>query len=255
MINVVIIEDELPAQKKLKRFLEELDTPINIVGEIDTVEAGIEFLKNKSVDLIFSDIELLDGNAFEIYSQIAIKCPIIFTTAYDQFWMEAFDTNGIAYLLKPFSKERFQAAWDKFLLLQNSSRSTENQMDILLRMMEQNFQPKTYKNRFTIHSNHKITFLPTTEISYFEAVEGVIFAVDITGKQHLLSESTLKEIEKLINPADFFKINRSIIAHRQNLEKIERYGKNTLTLKMKGSSAILKTSQNTTSSFRKWLDE
>lgn len=255
MIKVLIIEDEVPARKKLIRFINELNIPIKIVGEIDTVETGIEFLKNKSVDLIFSDIELLDGNAFEIYSQVPIKCPIIFTTAYDQFWMEAFDSNGIAYLLKPFSKERFIAAWDKFLLLRNSTGSTENQMDILLRMMEQNFQPKTFKNRFTIHSNHKITFLQTAEISYFEAVEGVIFAIDIIGKQHMLRESTLKEIEELLNPADFFKINRSTLVQRQNLEKIERYDKNTLIVKMKGSAAILKTSQSTTSSFREWLEE
>lgn len=254
MINVLIIEDELPARKKIIRFLEALELPIDIVGEIDTVESGITFLKNTRVDVIFSDIELLDGTAFEIYSQVSIKCPIIFTTAYDQFWMEAFDTNGIAYLLKPFSKERFKAAWDKFMLLRNTITSSENQMDTLLRIMEQKLQPKTYKNRFTIHSNHKISFLPTSDICYFEAVEGVIFAVDVLGKQHLLRESTLKEIEELLNPADFFRINRSLLVQKQHLEKVERYDKNTLSLKMKGCVAILKTSQSVTASFREWLE-
>ena len=255
MIKILIIEDELPAQKKIIRFLEELDTPVEIKGEIDTVEKGIAFLNENSVDLIFSDIELLDGTAFEIYSQVAIKCAIIFTTAYDQFWMEAFDTNGIAYLLKPFSKERFLAAWDKFLLLRNAIKSSEHQMETLLQLMEQRLQPKTYKNRFTIHSHNKISFLPTGEISYFEAVEGVIFANDLTGKQHLLRESTLKEIEELVNPSEFFKINRSTIVQRQHLEKVERYDKNTLAVKSKGSNIFLKTSQSTTSSFRDWLEE
>ena len=255
MIKVLIIEDELPARKKIIRFLEALEPPIAIVGEIDTVETGIAFLNNNSVDVIFSDIELLDGTAFEIYSQVSIKCPIIFTTAYDRFWMEAFDTNGIAYLLKPFSKERFHAAWDKFLLLRTSAKSTENQMDSLLRMMEQKLQPKTYKGRFTIHSNHKISFLQTADISYFEAVEGVIFAIDHLGKQHLLRESTLKEIEEVLNPADFFRINRSVLVQRQNLEKIERYDKNTLVVKLKGSTAFLKTSQSSTAAFREWLEE
>ena len=108
MIKVVIIEDEIPARNKLKRFISELETPIEIVAEIDTVEKAVVFLKNSSVDLIFSDIELLDGNAFEIYDQVNISCPVIFTTAYDQFWMNAFESNGIEYLLKPFSQSRFQ---------------------------------------------------------------------------------------------------------------------------------------------------
>ena len=95
MIKVVIIEDEIPARKKLKRFIEELNTPVEIVSEIDTVRSAIDFFKNNQVDVVFSDIELLDGNAFEIYSQVSIKCPIIFTTAYDQFWMNAFENTKV----------------------------------------------------------------------------------------------------------------------------------------------------------------
>ena len=125
MIRVLIIEDEIPARNKLKRFLKELDTKIEIVDEIDTVEAAINFLINKQVELIFSDIELLDGNAFEIYNKVSVNCPIIFTTAYNQFWMNAFESNGIEYLLKPFSKERFQKAWNKFLyLIKRNKKST-----------------------------------------------------------------------------------------------------------------------------------
>jgi two-component SAPR family response regulator len=89
MIKILIIEDEIPARKKLKRFLEELDSTTKVVAEIDNVVSAVAFLKNTSVDLIFSDIELLDGNAFEIYKEVSISCPIIFTTAYDQFWMDA----------------------------------------------------------------------------------------------------------------------------------------------------------------------
>jgi two-component SAPR family response regulator len=87
MIKVLIIEDEIPARKKIKRLLEELSTPNQVLAEIDTVDTAISFLKNNTVDLIFSDIELLDGNAFDIYREIHLNCPIIFTTAYDQFWM------------------------------------------------------------------------------------------------------------------------------------------------------------------------
>lgn len=111
MIKIVIIEDEIPARKKLIRFINELKENTEIIAEIDNVEQSIDFLKTeKSIDLIISDIELLDGNAFEIYDQVKISCPIIFTTAYDKFWMNAFETNGIEYLLKPFTLERFQKA-------------------------------------------------------------------------------------------------------------------------------------------------
>ena len=96
MINILIIEDEVPARNKLKRFLEALATKTSILAEIDNVEEAVGFLKTTKPDLIFSDIELLDGNAFEIYNQVAITCPIIFVTAYDQFWMDAFESNGIA---------------------------------------------------------------------------------------------------------------------------------------------------------------
>src|SRR5690606_41118398 len=111
MIKVLIIEDEIPARNKLKRFLNQQIESISIVAEIDTIESAIAFLTTNHVDVIFSDIELLDGNAFEIYKQVQVQCPIIFTTAYDQFWMNAFESNGIDYLLKPFSQDRFQKAW------------------------------------------------------------------------------------------------------------------------------------------------
>ncbi|MFD2907545.1 LytR/AlgR family response regulator transcription factor [Flavobacterium ardleyense] len=255
MIKILIIEDEIPARKKLKRFLDELETTTEIVAEIDTVEVAIEFLKESKIDLIFSDIELLDGNAFEIYNRVSVSCPIIFTTAYDQFLMNAFETNGIAYLLKPFSKDRFQAAWDKFLLFRNSSVNENQQLNNLTELIRQNFVQNSYKKRFTIHAHQRIYFLDTENITFFEASESVIFAVDINGKKHLLSESTLKDIEKQLNPVDFFRINRSTLINKQHIEKIERYTKNTLALKLVGYKEYLKTSQSSTHSFREWIEK
>lgn len=251
MIKILLIEDEIPARKKLKRFLEGLDTPTTVIAEIDTVATAVSFLKSNSVDLIFSDIELLDGNAFEIYQQVSISCPIIFTTAYDQFWMNAFDTNGIAYLLKPFSKERFQKAWDKFLLLKNSENKL---MADLTRLIEQNFAGKPYKKRFTIHTRHGIYFLDTEHITFFEASEGLVYAYDTAGKKHLLTEATLKEIEEQLAPSDFFRTSRSDLISKKHVEKIERYTKNTLAIKVKGYGDYLKTSQSNTAAFRSWIE-
>jgi DNA-binding LytR/AlgR family response regulator len=255
MIKILIIEDEIPARKKLKRFCEELDTPIEIMAEIDTVAKGISFLKSNTVDLIFSDIELLDGNSFEIYSQVPLSCPIIFTTAYDQFWMNAFDSNGIAYLLKPFSKDRFQKAWDKFLMLRNTPNDANTLLNTLTKVIEQNFREKAFKKRFAVHNRQGIYFLDTENISFFEANEGAVFAYDTTGKKHLLTESTLREIEEQLNPSDFFRLNRSELVHKPHIEKMEYYTKNTLAVKLKGCPKYLSTSQNNTASFRIWIVE
>ena len=255
MTKILIIEDEIPARKKLKRFIEELNLPTEIIAELDTVQSAVDFLKNHKPDLIFSDIELLDGNAFEIYQQVSVSCPIIFTTAYDQFWMDAFDGNGIAYLLKPFSKERFQKAWDKYLLLGNATSKEENAIVNLTKLFQQNFSEKQYKKRFSINTNQGIYFLETENILFFEANEGVIFAYDTKGKKHLLTETTLKEIEEQLNPLDFFRINRSEFVHKTFIEKIERYNKNTLAIKLKGFETYLKTSQSNTATFREWVEK
>jgi DNA-binding LytR/AlgR family response regulator len=255
MIKVIIIEDEIPARNKLKRFISELEEPVEIVAEIDTVEEAVTFFKNSTVDLIFSDIELLDGNAFEIYSQVNISSPIIFTTAYDQYWMNAFESNGIEYLLKPFSQERFQKAWGKFLLLRTSA-SEQNDVLIKLQQMLNNSHPeKKYKKRFTVSSHQGTYFVNTEEITFFEAEEGIVFAFDTTGKKHLLNESTLKEIENQLNPSDFFRINRSEIVQKIHIERIERYNRNTQSIQIKGHKIHLITSQSNTSAFRKWIEE
>ncbi len=255
MTRALIIEDEIPARKKLKRFIEELDTPVEIVAEIDTIEDAVNFLQNNKVDVIFSDIELLDGNAFEIYSRVSISCPIIFTTAYNQFWMDAFDNNGIAYLLKPFSRERFLKAWKKFLLFHNIPKNENTQLVNLTKLIQQNFPVKSFKKRFTVHTPQGFYFLDTGSILFFEAHEGVIFAYDTKNKKHLLTESTLKEIEEQLNSLDFFRIHRGYLINKRYVEKVERYTKNILAIKMEGYDNYLKTSQNTTAAFREWIEK
>ena len=253
MIKVLIIEDEIPARKKLKRFIDEINIPVDIVGEIATVEGAIEFLNRSGVDLIFSDIELLDGNAFEIFSKTTIHCPIIFTTAYDQFWMNAFESNGIDYLLKPFSKERFQKAWNKFESLGASNTREGELLSRLQHILETRSSELHFKKRFTISSHHGIYFINIENIVYFEAAGGVVFAFEAGGKKHLLSEPTLKAVEIQVNPVDYFRINRSELINKRYIEKIERFTKNILAVKLTGIENYFKTSQSNTAAFREWL--
>lgn len=128
MYKILIIDDEAPARKKLKRYLSEVCTDFEIVAELETIDDTTSFLnKTSDIDLIFSDIELRDGNVFDVYNQVSINCPIIFATAYHEFLINAFETNGIEYLLKPYSLERFSKAWHKFIRLnKNTTERSQN---------------------------------------------------------------------------------------------------------------------------------
>lgn len=256
MIKVVIIEDEIPARKKLRRFLEELNEPVSVVAEIGTASDAISFLKsNEEIDLILSDIELQDGSAFDIYREVKVTCPIIFTTAYNQFLMDAFESNGIEYLLKPFSLERFKKAWDKFLLLRKPSTSDN---DLLLKLSQIIGQPmveKRPKKRFSVNTNKEIYFIETDDIICFTAEDGVIFAIDNRSKKHLLTQTTLKEIEELLDESEFFRINRSDLVNKKYIDSIEKYSKNTIAIKLTGYEKRLITSQSSTKSFREWVEE
>lgn len=255
MIKVLIIEDEIPARKKLRRFLDEVEETFSVEAEIDTVKEAVDFLRTADdIDLILSDIELLDGNAFDIYREVQISCPIIFTTAYDQFLMNAFETNGIEYLLKPFSFERFRKAWDKFILLRKNDPADQEFL-LKLHQMIGNTQEKKYKTRFSVNTHQGIYFFETKDILFFEASEGVIFATEKTGKKHLLTGFTLKEIEAQLDPMEFFRINRSELVSKKWIEKIERYSKNSLAIKMAGHEKHLVTSQSNTSEFREWVEK
>lgn len=256
MIQVIIIEDEAPARKKLTRFLNQLEEKVTVLAEFETVTDAADYLKGKpSLDLILSDIQLRDGQAFEIYSQVEVPCPIIFTTAYDQFWMEAFETNGIAYLLKPFSFERFHKAWDKYRRLGKSTGPETALLQKLQQLVQQELPaPKSYKSRLAITSSKGTYFLEMDVVLYFVAEEGIVMAVDANAKKHLLTQATLKEIEALVDPKQFFRINRSELVNKRHIERIERYNKNTLSVKLSDPAQHLVTSQSSTAAFRQWVE-
>ena len=254
MIKVVIIEDEAPARKKLKNFLAKINEDILVVKEMETVEDTLAYFESEhEEDVIISDIELRDTNVFEAFSRLSIQAPIIFTTAYNQFWMNAFETNGIEYLLKPFSFARFEKAWNKYNSLRNNF---SNEQDDLIKKLDKFYQSKTevkpvYKKYLPVKSNSSIYFLQISDILFIQSDYGVIFAFDSNNKRHVLNQNSLKELQDMLNPEDFFKINRSELVNRKYIEKIDRYTKNTVAIHVK--SHTLKTSQNSTAAFNNWL--
>ncbi|MCT4698899.1 LytR/AlgR family response regulator transcription factor [Tenacibaculum haliotis] len=254
MLKIVIIEDEVPARKKLKNYLDKIEVSYKIVKEIETTKETLSFFEtNPDVDLIFSDIELRDGNVFEIYNQIKINAPIIFISAYDTFWMNAFETSGIEYLLKPYSFARFEKAWYKYMSLKNKMEI--KQTDIFNKL-DAYYQSKlelkpVYKDFIPVKSNNGIYFLKVENIVFIQSDYGVLFAYDSANKKHLLNQTSLKEIHEIFNPTLFFKINRSEIVNRVFIEKINRYTKNTVAIQLKSHS--LKTSQKNTAAFNSWM--
>jgi DNA-binding LytR/AlgR family response regulator len=243
-IEILIIEDELPARRKLNRYLEQLEEKNKVVAECATVEEAILFFENGGkADLILSDIALQDGNAFDIYQEIALKSPVIFTTAYDAHMLEAFESNGIAYLMKPFTFERFEKAWKKFLML----RRPEVESITL--------PSATYKSRIVINTAKDSYLLEVASIAYFLAEEGVVKAIDRGGKSHLMGLTTLKDIASELDPGAFFRINRSELVSKTAIQRMERYGKNSLAIQVQGSAHKLVTSQSNTAAFREWVEQ
>ncbi len=256
MIQILIIEDEAPARRKLKRFLDELGEPVSVLAELTTIEEAVAFLDSPvKPDLIFCDIELQDGNAFEIFKQVRLTAPVIFTTAYSQFLMDAFETNGIEYLLKPFSMDRFRKAWNKFRMLSRSPSEQESIMKKVYAFIDaRNTPQKEFKKRLSIQSSKGIYFLNISDIVFFAAQSATVMAFDINNRKHLLTQATLKEVEDLLDPTVFFRINRSEIVNKMHVERIERYSKNVLGIKLKGYEQLLTTSQNSTAAFREWIE-
>ncbi|WP_231372676.1 LytR/AlgR family response regulator transcription factor [Aureivirga sp. CE67] len=254
MYKIAIIEDEAPARKKLKLYIEKLGVPYEIITELETVDDTLDFLKtNPEVDVIFSDIELRDGNVFDVYSSLTVKTPIIFSTAYNDFWMNAFETNGIEYLLKPYTFVRFEKAWNKFQTLKDNLQ--QNQQSIF-KELDSYFQQKNkpiYKDFISVKTSNGIYFLKTQEIAYFQADHGVVFAFDQQEKKHLLNQNSLTSIQEILDPELFFKINRGELVNKNFVERINRYNKNTVSITLKNLKAVLKTSQTTTATFNSWM--
>ncbi len=255
-MKILLLEDEkLAAQKLLQLLYAYFEHELEIKW-VQSVQQGLKYLKeNGDPDLILSDIELLDGKVFRLYEQHEVKSPIIFATAYDQYLLEAFQTNGIAYLLKPYSDEDLKKALDKYLKL---FRSEDKGQALNATMIEElrsalASSQKEYKKRFTIKKTSGIFLLKTEDIAYFTASDDLVFAMDTKNKRHVVNYR-MSDLEAILDPAIFFRINRSDIININFIEKMEAYFGNRLVVTMKNDKVSLKTSGPKTAVFRKWVE-
>ncbi|MGI8494812.1 MAG: LytR/AlgR family response regulator transcription factor [Pyrinomonadaceae bacterium] len=250
-MNVLIIEDELPARDKIAKFIGRYNRQIKIVGTLESVSQSLAWLaENEMPELIYADIELLDGNIFALFEQTEIICPIIFTTAYDQFFLQAFERSGIAYLLKPFSYEKFVSAMRKFENLRNNF--TAVQIDFWRQIQASIQQPK-YKQRFVIKTRDGIQLLETKQIAFIQMQNELPFAFDSTGRKFPLSDS-LTMLEKLLDPQEFFRLNRSEIINLNYIENLKPDFHDRLVVSLRSLKTKLVSSINRTPELRKWLE-
>ncbi len=253
-MNILILEDEIPAYQKLINYLTAIFGENFSHNSARSNADGKKLLLENKYDFILSDIQLLDGISFDLFDEVTIDCPIIFCSAHDEYLFKAFNTNGIAYILKPYSKSDFNKAIEKYQSLFNQGNYSKLNSDTLSNLKTALKEENTsYKKRFVIKKAKGIQLLNVTEISLIEASGDFCIATDTTGKRHTISQ-TLRNIFQQLNPAKFFKINRSEIISIDYIENIESHFKNRLLITMKGVKEKPMTSSSTTSDFRKWLE-
>lgn len=245
-MRILIIEDEPLAQEELVRLISKRFPAFEVLAMLDSVESSIAWLESNRADLIFMDIQLSDGISFDIFEQVEVKTPIIFTTAYDQYAIRAFQVNGIGYLLKPIIEADLVKAIEKLDTLQSP--------DSLKKMLEALRTPKTYKSRISIKSGDKFMFVDIAKVAYFYAEERVTFVVTNQNRRHII-DYTLETLEPMLDPCSFFRITRGCIASIGSIDSVSKYFNSRLKIKLTPMfESELLVSRVRVSAFLKWLD-
>ena len=250
MLSVLIIEDELPNAENLRSHLNRFDPGAVICGVLrSNKEIVAWFSDNPQPDLVFCDIKLLDGNVFQSLQKGWVTCPIIFTTAYNTFYQDAFDANGIAYLLKPIGYQRFSDAMQKYFALKQSYRVKDWGLisDIV------NQTQKSYRERIIVKTKVGNALLELSQVACITTHEGRCIAIDNKGTEHIF-RCKISELYAEIHPKKFFMINRGEIVNIDYIEHIEPYFGDRLAIKVKHNPNRMITSTSTTPAFRKWVD-
>lgn len=252
-MQVLIIEDELPAANRLVKMLEGIDSSIQVVNRIDSVEASVKFLQtDPAVDLIFMDIQLADGLSFDILSQVNIQTPVIFTTAFDQYTLKAFKVNSIDYLLKPIDEKELRQAVDKYNRIYRQPES--DYPDKLLQLVKE-INLRQYKERLLIKRGQQLSYLKTNSIAYCFADGKLCYAVDFSGNRHMI-ENNLSVLEEQLQPSRFFRINRHLLVNIESVKKVHTWLGGRLKLEIDpGTSVETIVSRERVNAFKEWLGQ
>jgi len=249
-MKIVIIEDEIPTADRLEKMIKQIYADSEIMAKLDSIKKSVDWLKNNNdYDLVFMDIHLADGLSFNIFNQVKIDKPIIFTTAYDEYALEAFEVNSIDYLLKPVSESRLRKSYEKVELLKGEN-DNKKMMDILNSL--QNRQ-QHYKSRFLVKVGSVLHPISVDKVSLFYIDNQLTKLQTLKGNNYVLDQS-LDEIEAALNPEDFFRINRQMIAAARSIKKIESYFSGRLIITMEPEHPDVIVSKRKASAFKMWME-
>ncbi len=249
-MRVVIAEDEMPAVERLHTLLAEFDPSIRIEASLDSVEDMVKWLSlNPHPDLLLLDIHLSDGHSFDLFRRVNYTGPVIFTTAYDQYALEAFKVFSIDYILKPVTRESLARAIQKFRSLKGIQTTPD-----YARLLETLKKPD-YRNRFLGKSGSKLFFIEVGEVAYFQADNKIVYLVDKKGNRFIVNH-TLEKLEAELDPREFFRLSRRVIVRISAIDHVKPYYNNRLKVSVKGGlddrSEDLVISRERVAEFRDW---
>lgn len=254
-MNAFIIEDEPHARIELKRLLAKVAPHIIVVAESDSVTDACSFLASgKPFDVVFADIQLSDGLSFDIFNQIQISQPVIFTTAYNEFAIKAFELNSIDYLLKPIEENQLQKALSKLDRIR-ASYTSHPLMLSTEKLKELLSTKKEYKSRFVTKIGDQFKYVTVDEIAYFFADNNVVYA-HTHQQQKVIVDYKMEELEDLLDPRVFFRVNRGFMVHIKAIQKVHKYFNSRLSLELlpKTEEPIL-VSRLKVDDFLNWMDQ
>jgi two-component system response regulator LytT len=249
-MKVVIVEDEKLAAERLQTLLKDYDATVEVVACLESIEETVQYLRQKPhPDLLLLDIHLSDGHSFEIFKQVNYNKPVIFTTAYDNYALDAFKLFSVDYILKPVSLEALASAMNKFKSISFSASS------INLNRLLPEWQATRYKKRFLGKVGQRLFFIDVKDIAFFQADNKIVHLVDKESNRYLV-EYTLEKLEEQLNPQHFFRLNRRFIVNIDAIQQVKPYYNSRLKLSVKGASQAdeMVISRDRVADFKLWAE-
>ncbi|MGN7720719.1 LytR/AlgR family response regulator transcription factor [Chitinophaga sp. 22620] len=251
-MQIIIIEDELKAAKSLAAMISKLRPGATVAAQLQSIEDAVNYLsRNETPDLIFMDIQLSDGLCFEIFKSVKIQCPVVFCTAYGEYTMDAIKANGIDYILKPFSKEALQEAFEKVESFKNFfQQHTQPDLDGLLKKIGLDEGKKS----FLVFKNNKYTTIQTEQIAFIYIKYDSSTIMTFQGQEYAIDQS-LDQVQGLLSARQFFRLNRQYLVNFSAVKEVEHYFARKLLVKLTVPTAEkLLIGKEKTSSFLNWLE-
>ena len=251
-MKILIIEDERRTADLITRLIKQYDNSYNVSGLIDSVEKGVEWFKHKTElpDLILADIQLTDGTSFDLFEQVNMELPVIFITAYNEFALNAFRLNSIDYLLKPLNFSDLKKALDKFI------KTKDAYLKVNLKEYNQiiSQDKKTFKRRVLVKSGKSFMYHSADEIACFMTEDGLVFAGLMKGGRSII-ENSITELNEMLDPEQFFQVNRNTIVSIKAINKFSGYFNRRLILQLLPDNHEVIISRERVQGFKEWLNK